>query len=59
MEWVCNFETVTKSKMIGVDSLIYGENYDGENQETLTPLTKARFKLTVKRIKELDEYAII
>lgn len=25
---------------IGVDDLIYGENYNGENPETLTPLTK-------------------
>lgn len=44
---------------IGVDDLIYGENYDGENPETLTPLTKARFELMIKRIKELDEYATI
>lgn len=44
---------------IGVDSLIYGDNFDGENPDTLTPLTKARFKFMVKRIKELDEYATI
>ena len=44
---------------IGVDDLIYGENYDGENPETLTPLTKARFELMIKRIKELDKYATI
>lgn len=44
---------------IGVDSLIYGENFDGENLDTLTPLTKARFDLMVKRIKELDKYATI
>lgn len=44
---------------INVDALIYGENYDGENSETLTPLTKARFELMVKRIKEIDEYATI
>lgn len=34
---------------IGVDALIYGENYDGENPETLTPLTKQRFELVIKR----------
>lgn len=44
---------------IGVDALIYGENYDGENPETLTPLTKQRFELIIKRIKEKDEYATI
>ena len=27
---------------IGVDSLIYGEDFDGMNPETLTPLTKKR-----------------
>lgn len=58
MEWERNFETVIKSKMLGVDSLIYGENFDGENPETLTPSTKKRFDFIVKRIKELDEYAI-
>lgn len=44
---------------IGVDSLIYGEYFDGENPETLTPLTKKRFDLIIKRIKEIDEYATI
>lgn len=44
---------------IGVDALIYGENNDGENLETLTPLTKQRFELIIKRIKEKDEYATI
>lgn len=44
---------------IGVDDLIFGENFDGENPDTLTPLTKKRFDLMVKRIKELDEYATI
>lgn len=44
---------------IGVDSLIYGENFDGENLETLTPLTKQRFELIIERIKEKDEYATI
>lgn len=44
---------------IGVDSLIYGEDFDGMNPETLTPLTKKRFDLIVKRIKELDKYATI
>lgn len=44
---------------IGVDSLIYDENFDGENPDTLTPLTKARFDLIVKRIKELDKYATV
>lgn len=40
--------------MIGVDSLICEEN-----SETLITLTKARFELMVKRIKEIDEYATI
>lgn len=39
---------------IGVDALIYGENLN-----TLTPLTKKRFELIIKRIKEKDEYATI
>lgn len=59
MEWVCKFESVTKSKMLDVDSLIYEEDFDGENPEMLTQLTKAHFELMVKRIKELDEYASI
>lgn len=42
---------------IGVDSLIYGEDFDGKNTETLTPLTKKRFDLMVKRIQKLDKYA--
>jgi hypothetical protein len=42
-----------------VDALIFGEDYDGENPETLTPLTKQRFELVIKRIKEKDEYATI
>lgn len=44
---------------IGVDDLIFGENFDGENLDTLTPLTKKRFDLVIKLIKELDEYATI
>lgn len=44
---------------IGVDSLIYGEDFDGENLDTLTPLTKKRFEFMVKRIKELDEFATV
>lgn len=44
---------------IGVDDLIFGENFDGENLDTLTPLTKKRFDLVIKRIKEIDEYATI
>lgn len=44
---------------IGVDSLIYGESFDGENIDTLTPLTKKRFEFMVKRIKELDEFATV
>lgn len=44
---------------IGVDALIYGEDFDGENLDTLTPLTKKRFEFMVKRIKELDEFATI
>lgn len=44
---------------IGVDSLIYGESFDGENLDTLTPLTKKRFEFMVKRIKELDEFATV
>ncbi len=43
--------------MSGVVSLIYGKDFDGENPETLTPLAKIRIEVTVKRIKELDEYA--
>lgn len=44
---------------IGVDSLIYGEDFDGENLDTLTPLIKKRFEFMVKRIKELDEFATV
>lgn len=44
---------------IGVDDLIYGENFDGEHLDTLTPLTKKRFELIIKRIQELDPYATI
>ena len=39
---------------IGVDALIYGDDFDGKNPDTLTPLTKKRLDLIVKRIKELD-----
>ncbi len=28
---------------IGVDDIIFGEDFDGENLDTLTPLTKKRF----------------
>jgi hypothetical protein len=44
---------------IGVDDIIFGENFDGENLDTLTPLTKKRFDYLCKRIKELDPYATI
>lgn len=44
---------------IGVDDLIFGENFDGKNLDTLTPLTKKRFDYLCKRIKELDPYATI
>ena len=44
---------------IGVDELIFGENFDGENLDMLTPLTQKRFDLIIQRIKELDEYATI
>lgn len=44
---------------IGVDDLIYGENFDREHLDTLTPLTKKRFGLIIKRIQELDPYATI
>ena len=44
---------------IGVDDLIYGEDFDGENPKTFTPLTKNRFDLIIKRIREIDEYATI
>ena len=44
---------------IGVDDLIYGEDFDGENYDTLTPLTKKRFDYLCKRIQELDPYATI
>lgn len=42
---------------IGVNDLIFGEKFDDENLDTLTPLTKKRFDLAIKRIKEIDEYA--
>ena len=35
------------------------QNFDGENLDTLTPLTKKRFDYLCKRIKELDPYATI
>ena len=44
---------------IGVDDIIFGENFDGENLDRLTPLTKKRFDYLCKRIKELDPYATI
>jgi hypothetical protein len=44
---------------IGVDDIIFGENFDGKNLDTLTPLTKKRFDYLCKRIKELDPYATI
>lgn len=44
---------------IGVDALIYGDDFDGKNPDTLTPLTKKRLDLIVKRIKELDKYATV
>ena len=44
---------------IRVADLIYGENFDGENLDTLTPLTKKRFDYLKKRIRELDPYATI
>ena len=37
----------------------YGKDFDGENLETFTPLTKKSFDLIIKRIKEIDEYATI
>ena len=39
---------------IGVDDIIFGENLDGENSDTLTHLTKKRFDYLWKRIQELD-----
>ena len=44
---------------IGVDDIIFGENFDGENLDTLTQITKKRFDYVCKRIKELDPYATI
>ncbi len=45
---------------IGVDALIYGRDFDGKNLNTLTsPLTKKRFELIIKLIKEKDKYATI
>lgn len=44
---------------IGVDDIIFGEDFDGENLDTLTPLTKKRFDYLCKRIEELDPYATI
>ena len=43
---------------IGVDDLIYGENFFGDF-DTLTPLTKARFEKIQKVIKERDPYATV
>ena len=43
---------------IGVDDLIYGENFFGDF-DTLTPLTKARFEKIQKTIKERDPYATV
>ena len=42
---------------IGMNDLIFGENFDEDNLDTLTPLTKKRFDFLCKRIKELDPYA--
>lgn len=44
---------------IGVNGLIFGEDFDGKNLDTLTLLTKRRFTLIIKRIRELDKYATI
>lgn len=44
---------------IGVDVLIYGEDFDGENLNTLTPLTKKRLETICRRIRELDKYTTI
>ena len=44
---------------IGVDDLIFGENFFEEKLETLTPLTKARFEKIQKVIKERDPYATV
>ena len=44
---------------IGVEELIYGEDFDGENLNTLTPLTKKRLETICRRIRELDKYATI
>ena len=44
---------------IGVDDIIFGENFDGENPDTLASLTKKRFDYLCRRIKELDPYATI
>ena len=44
---------------IGMNDLIFGENFDGDNLDPLTPLTKKRFDFLCKRIKELDPYATI
>ena len=43
---------------IGVDDLIYGEDFFGDF-DTLTPLTKARFEKIQKVIKERDPYATV
>lgn len=54
------YNSIRENYNHGIDAdLIYGEDFDREKPETLTPLTKARFDLIVKRIKERDEYATI
>ena len=44
---------------IGMNDLIFGENFDGDNLDTLTPLTKKRFDFLCKRIKELDHSGVL
>ena len=41
---------------IGVDDIIFVENFDGKNFDTLTPRTKKRFDYLCKRIKDCRLY---
>lgn len=38
---------------IGMNDLIFGENFDGDNLDTLTPLTKKRFDFCVSGLRNL------
>lgn len=42
-----------------VDDLIFGETFDGEDPETIKPLTKERLFKIKKVIQEKDPYATV